>query len=122
MAIHHNLILLRISAGRHNPSQPPLALRTFALQVEAAEPRYVYYGDSTTNEEIQMLLLAALAAKVGNVASSYTLDPVAGEGVIAGHDIDAVDPGKWTDLGATARAVLHPLADGAHTYYLGAKL
>lgn len=122
MAILSQLLTLRVSRGELNTNHPPLAIRTFTLELEAAEPRYVYYSDTATDEAVQLLMLSALVAKMGNMSSTYSLDPTAGDRLKLAHEIDAVNPGKWTPPTGGARALVHPLVDGSHVYYLGARL
>lgn len=122
MPILSQLLTLRVSRGLNNSNQPPLAIRVFTLELEAAEPRYVYYSDTANDEQVQLLILAALAAKMGNLSSGYSLDPTAGDRLKLAHEIDPVDPGKWSSPGAGVRALIHPLVDGATVYYLGARL
>jgi len=122
MAILSQLMTLRVSSGQNNTTQPPLAIRIFTLELEAAEPRYVYFSDTASDEAVQLLMLAALAAKMGSLSSGYSLDPTAGERLDLGHEIDPVDPSKWSDPTGGARALIHPLVDGATVYYVGARL
>lgn len=122
MAISYSLMTLRVSRARGNSNQPPLAVRMYTLELEAAEPRYVYYSDTATDAEVHLLMLAALAAKAGNVSSSFRLDPTPLDGLLTGHDIDPVNPGSWTTVPGGTRALIHGLVDGTDVYYLGARL
>ncbi|MBI1382054.1 MAG: hypothetical protein GC161_13330 [Planctomycetaceae bacterium] len=122
MPIVSQLLTLRVSRGETNSNQPPLAIRVFTLELESAEPRYVYYSDTATDEEVHLLMLAALSAKMGNMSSNYSLDPTQGTRLQLAHEIDPVDPGKWSDPTGGARALIHPLVDGSTVYYVGARL
>lgn len=119
MGVVYKEIILRTSRGQNNATKAPLDVRKFALDLEEAEPRYLFYPDSSTADTVHVLLLQAIAQKASRVPSGYVFDVDAGDGVQIGHEIDATNPGTWTPISGGTRSIVYPIVEDGDTYYVG---
>jgi hypothetical protein len=120
MSVLYKRIQVRASLGREVSGNPPQVVASFAQALDAAAPAYLYYPEEATSDDVHVLLLQAVTAKLGNVETSCVMDPTAGEGLVVDHVIDPVDSRLWTDISGTTYGVVYPVvAPDTQVYYVG---